>query len=144
MALTRFVLKSRTTLPMSKLVQSSGRSGLSPAFRCARRSRGAWSGPRPWRETASLFPASANWLPLGSANGDDDELPVLDSRTARMAEAVLSSAATCSSPSAPSSSPSRVAGARYNSDCHDIILLLLLLLLLLVNHPFVCCDSQHL
>ncbi len=104
MALTRLVLKSRTTLPMSKLVQSSGRSGFTPASLNARRSRGCWSGPRA-RRAESSPPVSAEWLSPGAA--DDDELPVLAERAA----VALSIAAMSSSPSAPSSSPSSVPGA---------------------------------
>ena len=107
MALTLFVLKRRTTLPMSKFVQSSGRSGFRRRL-CGRDVPEDFGRGIGHDERASPLPASAKGPPLGAAEDEDDELPVL---AARAAEAALSAAATSSSPSAPSSSPSRMLGA---------------------------------
>ena len=105
MAPSLFVRKSLTTLPMSKLDQSCGFSGLSPLSLHALRCLGSMSGPRPCLGSGSawLLPPSGTGG-VGAAEEEEDEEDAEGCWARRSASATLSSAPLASS------SPSMFAG----------------------------------
>ena len=118
MAAGRLVRNNLTTLPMSKLLQSSAASGPGARSRNVRRVLWALSGPRP----ALACPSAAAGT-TGGALGSAEPLPpgrpsvgVADGAAATPGSAEplpperLSDSATASSPAAPSSWPSMVPG----------------------------------